>query len=194
MANVANYNWDKLEGYTKKAADTIFASFAAADLGMYKHFLNSMYHYTLHSGERSLLTVIVAVAVVMVPPFIRQVRAGVLQVKSLEYVTAARALGASERRILFGTVLPNCFGPILVLATLSTGIAILDAAGLSFLGLGAPPPTPDWGADLNLAREHMETLPYLAIFPGLAISFAVLGFNLFGDGLRDILDPRLADR
>ena len=71
---------------------------------------------------------------------------------------------------------------------------MLVLAALSFLGLGAPPPTPDWGADLNLAREHMETLPYLAIFPGLAISFAVLGFNLFGDGLRDILDPRLADR
>jgi len=80
-----------------------------------------------------------------------------------------------------------------VQAAIALGFEMLILAALSFLGLGAPPPTPDWGADLNLAREHMETLPYLALFPGLAISFAVLGFNLFGDGLRDILDPRLAE-
>jgi ABC-type dipeptide/oligopeptide/nickel transport system permease subunit len=84
--------------------------------------------------------------------------------------------------------------PIIVQATIALGVELLIIASLSFLGLGAPPPTPDWGADLNLAREHMETRPYLAIFPGLAISFAVLAFNLFGDGLRDILDPRTADR
>jgi peptide/nickel transport system permease protein len=142
-------------------------------------------------GERSLLTVILAVAVVMVPPFIRQVRAGVLQVKSLEYVTAARALGATDRRILLRTVLPNCFGPILVLATLSTGIAILDAAGLSFLGLGPPETAPEWGVMLTKAFRYLRhEEQWMLLPPGLAIALTVLGFNLLGDGLRDAFDPR----
>src|SRR6266566_5070409 len=102
----------------------------------------------------------------------------------LFYLIAATIIQAYKLSLFWNTV-----GLIIAL-----GVEMLVLAALSFLGLGAPPPTPDWGADLNLAREHMETLPYLAIFPGLAISFAVLGFNLFGDGLRDILDPRLADR
>jgi ABC-type dipeptide/oligopeptide/nickel transport system permease subunit len=84
--------------------------------------------------------------------------------------------------------------PVIVQATVSLGSTLLVIAALSFLGLGSPPPTPDWGSDLNLARDHMESRPLIAIFPGLAISYAVLAFNLFGDGLRDILDPRLADK
>jgi peptide/nickel transport system permease protein len=145
-------------------------------------------------GERELLTVIYAVAVVCVPPIIRQVRAAVLQVKSLEYVTAARALGVRPSRIVFGTVLPNCMAPILVLATLGTGTAILDAAGLSFLGLGPPPTAPEWGVMLTHGFQYAldPHLWFLLIPPGAAIAVTVLGFNLLGDGLRDALDPRTA--
>jgi peptide/nickel transport system permease protein len=146
-------------------------------------------------GERELLTVIYAVAVVSVPPIVRQVRAAVLQVKSLEYVTAARALGVPPSRIVFGTVLPNCLAPILVLATLGTGNAILDAAGLSFLGLGPPPTAPEWGVMLTHGFQYAldPKLWFLLVPPGAAIALTVLGFNLFGDGLRDALDPRTAN-
>jgi peptide/nickel transport system permease protein len=94
----------------------------------------------------------------------------------------------------FRQILPNCLSPVIVQATVYLGFPILVMAALAFLGLGAPPPNPDWGYDLNLARDHMETRPYIALFPGLAISYAVLAFNLCGDGWRDILDPRLAER
>lgn len=146
-------------------------------------------------GKRELLTVIYAVAAVSVPPIVRQVRAAVLQVKSHDYVTAARAQGLSAPRIVMTTVLPNCLAPILVLATLGTGTAILDAAGLSFLGLGPPPTAPEWGVMLtNGSRYALDPdLWFLLVPPGVAIALTVLGFNLFGDGLRDALDPRTAD-
>lgn len=142
--------------------------------------------------ERSLATVIYAVAAVSVPPLVRQVRAAVLQVKSQDYVTAAIALGIPPWRILLTTVLPNCVAPILVLATLGTGTAILDAAGLSFLGLGPPPTAPEWGVMLtNGFRYALDpALWFLLVPPGAAIALTVLGFNLFGDGLRDAMDPR----
>ena len=143
-------------------------------------------------GKRELLTVIYAVAAVSVPPILRQVRAAVMQAKSNDYVTAARAIGHSPTRIVVRTVLPNCLAPILVLATLGTGTAILDAAGLSFLGLGPPPASPEWGVMLtNGFRYALDAdLWFLLIPPGVAIAVTVLGFNLFGDGLRDALDPR----
>jgi peptide/nickel transport system permease protein len=137
---------------------------------------------------------IVALGIAQMPSMARLVRGAVLAEREREYVEASRVVGEGHLAIAFRQILPNCLSPAIIQATISLGFVMLILAALSFLGLGAPPPTPDWGADLNLAREHMETLPYLAIFPGLAISFAVLGFNLFGDGLRDILDPRLADR
>ena len=142
-------------------------------------------------GEASLSTIILAVGVVMVAPFVRQVRAAVLQVRGHEYVTAARALGAGDARLLFCTVLPNCIAPILVLATLSSGIAILDAAGLSFLGLGPPETSPEWGVMLTKAQVYIKhDYQWMLLPPGLAISLTVLGFNLLGDGLRDAFDPR----
>ncbi|MGH8072288.1 MAG: ABC transporter permease [Candidatus Entotheonellia bacterium] len=137
---------------------------------------------------------IIALGVARMPDTARLVRGTVLAEREKDYVEASHATGESQMYIAFRQVLPNCMSPVIVQATIALGFELLIIASLSFLGLGAPPPTPDWGADLNLAREHMETRPYLAIFPGLAISFAVLGFNLVGDGLRDILDPRTADR
>jgi peptide/nickel transport system permease protein len=137
---------------------------------------------------------IIALGVARIPDTARLVRGTVLAEREKDYVEASHATGESQMYIAFRQVLPNCLSPVIVQATIALGFELLIIASLSFLGLGAPPPTPDWGADLNLAREHMETRPYLAIFPGLAISFAVLGFNLVGDGLRDILDPRTADR
>jgi peptide/nickel transport system permease protein len=146
-------------------------------------------------GGGSVGTVILAVGIVIAPPFVRQVRAAVLQVRPLDYVSAAKALGASDARILFRTVLPNCLAPILVLATLNTGIAILDAAGLSFLGLGPPETFPDWGVMLTKARVYIQhDEQWMLLPPGLAISLTVLGFNLLGDGLSDAFDPRRLSR
>lgn len=137
---------------------------------------------------------IIALGVARTPSMARLVRGSVLAEREKEYVEASHIIGESHLYIAFRQILPNCLSPVIIQATIALGFELLIITSLSFLGLGAPPPTPDWGADLNLAREHMVTRPYLAIFPGLAISYAVLGFNLFGDGLRDILDPRTADR
>lgn len=137
---------------------------------------------------------IIALGIGNIPSLARLVRGTVLVEREREYVEASHVIGESHLYTAFRQILPNCLSPVIIQGTVSLGTEMLVLAALSFLGLGSPPPTPDWGADLNLAREHMETLPYLAIFPGLAISFAVLAFNLFGDGLRDMLDPRLADR
>jgi len=137
---------------------------------------------------------IIALGVARTPDIARLVRGSVLAEREKEYVEASHVIGESHSYIAFRQILPNCLSPVIIQATIALGFELLIITSLSFLGLGAPPPTPDWGADLNLAREHMVTRPYLAIFPGLAISYAVLGFNLFGDGLRDILDPRTADR
>ena len=119
----------------------------------------------------------------------RVTRSQVLAARSLDYVTAARALGQGRMRIMLKQILPNIVGPILVIATLGVAYAILTEASLSFLGLGAQPPTPSWGGMLSTAREQLFTAPWISIFPGLAIFVTVLGLNLLGDGLRDILDP-----
>jgi ABC-type dipeptide/oligopeptide/nickel transport system permease subunit len=120
----------------------------------------------------------------------RLVRAQVLTVRQADYVQAARALGLAPLRVALHHVLPNCLGPVVVAATLLIGSNILGEAGLSFLGLGVREPYPSWGSMLGSSRDMFETCPWLMIFPGLAISLAVLGFNLLGDGLRDALDPR----
>jgi len=138
----------------------------------------------------SLTNAMVAVGITGIPVYARLVRGVVLQVKSLEYVTAARALGAGDARLVLRAVLPNCVAPLLVQTSLGLATAVLDAAGLSFLGLGAQPPTPEWGAMLSQGRELILDAPWALTAPGLAILLSVLGFNLLGDGLRDALDPR----
>jgi peptide/nickel transport system permease protein len=132
-----------------------------------------------------------AIGVINIPIFARIVRGSVLRVRHEDFVEAARALGASPRRLLGRHILPNTLAPIIVQTTLAIGAAILEAAGLSFLGLGAQAPTPEWGAMLSNTREFLRDAPWAATFPGIAILLTVVGFNLLGDGLRDALDPRL---
>jgi peptide/nickel transport system permease protein len=139
----------------------------------------------------SLYNVMLALAVVGWTSYARVVRGLVLSVKEKEFIEAAQALGASDARIMFRHILPNIMAPVVVMATLGMAHVILAAAALSFLGLGAQPPTPEWGSMLNGGRAFMRTAPHLTIFPGLAIMVTVLAFNFLGDGLRDALDPRL---
>jgi peptide/nickel transport system permease protein len=134
--------------------------------------------------------VILAIAVVYTPIFARVVRGPVLALKEREFVEASRALGAPARRIVGRHILPNLASVVVVQTSIALSWAVLTEASLSFLGLSAQPPTPSWGAMLNEGRQNLELAPHLAVFPGLAIMLAVLGFNLLGDGLRDALDPR----
>jgi len=138
-----------------------------------------------------LTNALLAIAIVSIPQYARVMRASVLQIRELDFIAASRALGASSGRILLTRVIPNALTPLVVLGTLGIASAILEAAGLSFLGLGAQPPTPEWGTMLAEERNQLFSAPHLVFFPGLAIMLTVLGFNLLGDGLRDALDPRL---
>ncbi|MFO1039494.1 MAG: ABC transporter permease subunit [Geminicoccaceae bacterium] len=138
-----------------------------------------------------LTNAMIAVAITYVPQFTRLTRASVLSEMSKEYVTASRVAGAGPFRLMLSTVLPNCWAPLIVQATLGFSSAILDAAALGFLGLGAQPPTPEWGTMLADAREFVLRAWWVVTFPGLAILITVLAFNLMGDGLRDALDPKL---
>jgi len=138
-----------------------------------------------------LINALVAIAIVSIPSYARVVRSGVLAVKELDYVTASRALGASDLRLIFTRILPNSLTPLIVQGTLGIASAILNAAALSFLGLGAQPPTPEWGLMLGQESNSVFNAPHLVFFPGVAIMITVLAFNLVGDGLRDALDPRL---
>lgn len=139
-------------------------------------------------------TSMVAIGLAAIPAFARVARASVLSVKTLPYIEAARALGMGSARIMLRHVLPNIIGPLVVQASLAFAAAILAEAALSYLGLGTQPPDPSWGRMLREAQSYQELTPYPMIFPGLAISLAVLGFNLLGDGLRDYLDPRKRSR
>jgi len=138
-----------------------------------------------------LINAMYAIAIVLLPHYVRLTRAAVIAEARREYVTSSRIAGAGTLRLMFSTILPNCAAPLIVQATLGFSNAILDAAALGFLGLGAQPPTPEWGSMLSSALEFIERAPWVVTFPGLAILVTVLAFNLMGDGLRDALDPRL---
>lgn len=137
---------------------------------------------------------IIAIGIVYTPIFARVARAPVLSVKAMEYVTAAQCIGAPAWRILFRHIVPNMLAPLIVQISLALSWSLLTEAGLSFLGLGAVPPAASWGVMLNDSRGIAEIAPWLMIYPGLAIMFGVLGFNLLGDGLRDVLDPRMRSK
>jgi dipeptide transport system permease protein len=138
-----------------------------------------------------LVNAMYAIAIVLLPHYVRLTRAAVLTEAPREYVTSSRIAGAGSLRLMFATILPNCAAPLIVQATLGFSSAILDAAALGFLGLGAQPPTPEWGSMLASALEFIQRAPWVVTFPGLAILVTVLAFNLMGDGLRDALDPKL---
>ncbi|MCG7344367.1 ABC transporter permease [Sporosarcina sp. ACRSL] len=138
-----------------------------------------------------LTNAMIAVAISVIPSFVRVVRGSVLSVRETEYVEASRALGVKDGKIIIKHILPNVASPIIVLATIQFGSSILSAAALSFLGLGAQPPNPEWGALVYVGKSFLSQAWWMMLFPGLAIMLVVLGFNLLGDGLRDALDPRL---
>ena len=144
---------------------------------------------------QSLINIILVISIVIAPGTSRVVRGAVLAIKQNVYVDAARSIGASDLRIVVRHLLPNVMAPVIIIATVWIGNAIVIEAALSFLGLGTPPPTPTWGAMLaGEGQRNLENAPWLAIFPGLAISIVVLSFNMLGDALRDVLDPRLRAR
>ena len=138
-----------------------------------------------------MTNVMIAIGIFAVPNFARISRSAVIAVKNKEFIEAAEAMGATHLRIIFKHVIPNSIAPIIVLSTMRIATAILTAAGLSFLGMGAQPPTPEWGAMLSTGREYLRASPHVSTIPGLAIMFMVLSFNMLGDGLRDALDPKM---
>lgn len=190
MGTLSGYYGKWIDAFTMRVVD---AWLAFPGILIYLMLATLVREWKL-AGFWNDLALIFALGTNQVPRLARLVRGTVLAEKEKEYVEACRAMGDGNLYISLREILPNCLSPVIVQATVSLGSTLLVIAALSFLGLGSPPPTPDWGSDLNLARDHMESRPLIAIFPGLAISYAVLAFNLFGDGLRDILDPRLADK
>jgi peptide/nickel transport system permease protein len=177
-----------LAGYFGGWTDNVIMRFMDVMLG-FPYLLLSMIIVAILGP--SLVNAMIAVGIVNIPQYARLVRGSVLSVREREYIYACRALGVGDARIAIRHILPNIAAPILVQATLGLGQAIINAAGLSFLGLGAQPPTPEWGSMLASGREFVLRAPWIGTFPGLAIFTTVLGFNLLGDGLRDSLDPRL---
>jgi peptide/nickel transport system permease protein len=175
-------------GYTGGRADTWIMRLADIMLA-FPSILLALSIVTLLG--QSLFNVMLAVGLVSVPSYARIVRSSVITEAQRDYVESSRALGAGHGTLLFRHVLPNSLSPLIVAASLGVGSAILDAAGLGFLGLGAQPPLAEWGLMLSQYRESLFTEWWLVAFPGIAIMLTVLGFNLLGDGLRDTLDPRL---
>jgi ABC-type dipeptide/oligopeptide/nickel transport system permease subunit len=178
-------------GYAGRGSDNVIMRFMDVLLAFPSLLLAIAIVTILGPG---LINALLAIAIVSIPVYARVSRASVLSVREMEFVEATRALGGGSSYILFGRILPNSLTPLIVVGTLGIATAILDAAALSFLGLGAQPPTPEWGSMLGAERNQVFTAPHLVFYPGLAIMLTVLAFNLLGDGLRDALDPRLAAR
>lgn len=138
-----------------------------------------------------MINVMIAIGIFSIPTFSRISRSAVIAIKNKEFIEATRAMGGTNTRIILKHLIPNSISPIIVLSTLRIATAIITAAGLSFLGMGAQPPSPEWGAMLSTGREYLRAAPHVSTIPGLAIMFLVLGFNMLGDGLRDALDPKM---
>jgi peptide/nickel transport system permease protein len=182
---IAGFYGGKLDSLIMRAMDLIL-SFPVFLLAIV-----IMIMFTPTAGILGAMKVIIAIGIVRIPIYARLVRGSVLSIKEKEYIEACRALGQYDPKILVRHILPNCLAPIIVTGTLSIATAIIVEASLSFLGLGTQPPTPSWGWDLKANVAWIQLNPWLALSPGFAIFVTVLGFNLFGDGLRDALDPRL---
>lgn len=178
-------------GFWGRAVDSVLMAAVDVMLAFPSIILAIAISAILDQRVSDVVKLFFAVGVVGIPVYARIARASVLHVKQLEYVEAARAVGNAVPAVLVKYVLPNILAPLVVQATLGVGTAELDSAGLSFLGLGIQPPTAEWGSMLNDARDYWLSAPWALIFPGVAISLNVLGFNLLGDGLRDALDPRV---
>ena len=182
---IAGYAGGRADSVVMRAMDLILA------FPVYLLAIIIMIMFTPTSGLLGTIKVVGAIAIVRIPIYARLVRGSVLSIKEKEYIEACRALGARDPSIILRHVLPNCMAPIIVTTTLGIATAIIVEATLSFLGLGTQPPTPSWGWDLKANVAFIQANAWLSLFPGLAIFVTVLGFNLFGDGLRDALDPRL---
>ena len=182
---VAGYVGGRVDGLLMRAMDLILA------FPVYLLAIIIMIMFAPTAGLLGTVKVVGAIAIVRIPIYARLVRGSVLSIKEKEFIEACRALGVRDPMIVLRHVLPNCLAPIIVTTTLGVATAIIVEATLSFLGLGTQPPTPSWGWDLKANVVFIQANPWLSLFPGLAIFVTVLGFNLFGDGLRDALDPRL---
>lgn len=177
-----------IAGYYGKVTDNVIMRFMDILLAIPSMLLATAIVAALGT---SLLNVLIAISISYVPTFARTVRASVLTVKDQEYIEAAKAVGASDVRIIFKYIIPNSMAPLIVQATLGVAGAILSIAGLSFLGLGIQPPTPEWGSMLSSARSYIREGWHITVIPGLGIMLTILALNVMGDGLRDALDPRL---
>jgi len=179
-----------ISGYWGGKLDTILMGLMDVMLAFPTIILAIAISAVLEQRVSDVVKLFFAIGIVAIPIYARIARSSVLAVKEQEFVEAARAVGNGSFRLLFKHVLPNILAPLIVQATLGIGTAELDSAGLSYLGLGIQPPTPEWGSMLNDARDYWLIAPWALLFPGLAISLTVLGFNLLGDGLRDAIDPK----
>ncbi len=185
LGMIAGYYGGRVDGVIMRLMDLILA------FPIYLLAIILMIMFTPTAGPIGTIKVVGAIAIVRIPIYARLVRGSVLSIKEKEYIEACRALGVRDPVIFVRHVLPNCLAPIIVTTTLGIATSIIVEATLSFLGLGTQPPTPSWGWDLKANVAFIQANPWLSLFPGLAIFVTVLGFNLFGDGLRDALDPRL---
>lgn len=177
-----------LAGYYGKVIDTVLMRFMDILLAIPSMLLATAIVAALGT---SLVNVLIAIGIAYIPTFARTVRASVLTVKDQEFIEAARSIGCNDREIIFKYIVPNAMAPIIVQATLGLAGAILSIAGLSFLGLGIQPPTPEWGAMLSNARSYFRDAWHVTVIPGMGIMLTILSLNLMGDGLRDALDPRM---
>ncbi|MBT6273093.1 MAG: ABC transporter permease [Chromatiales bacterium] len=186
----AGYRGGWVDGLSMRFVDALLAF---PGILLFMLFMTLAQAYKLEGAARDAILV-TSLGLAFMPETARLMRGTMLNERSKEYVEAAQVMGNSTSYIIAKEILPNCISPLIVHSTVYLGIVLLAVAALSYLGLGTPPPTPDWGSDLRAATDYMEQVPSVAMVPGIAISYTVLAFNLLGDGLRDILDPRLAEQ
>ncbi|THE65690.1 ABC transporter permease [Salinadaptatus halalkaliphilus] len=185
IGSVSGFYGGKVDDFLMRIVETVYAIPPLILIIVFTVFVSG--------GSPDITYAILGVGITFIPVFARIIRSEVLSIREMDYIEAARASGVKRRNIILRHVIPNSIAPVLVYATLQIGVTILLVAGLSFLGYGAQPPTPDWGEMLNVSHGYMHANVWLSIWPGLAILVTIMGFNLFGDGLQDALDPRLED-